>query len=125
MDPSALKVLIESSLDADKAENIETIDVRDQTVLADYMIVASGRSSRQVAALASKLEERLRARGVKNIRTEGMTEGNWVIVDTGDIVVHLFRPEVRDFYGIEKMWRTAFQPVPAEIAGGIGAQAPL
>lgn len=82
------------------------------------MIVATGRSSRQVAALASRLEERLRARGLKNVRIEGMAEGNWVIVDAGDIVVHLFRPEVREFYGIEKMWRSPFQPV--ELVGGQG-----
>jgi ribosome-associated protein len=74
------------------------------------LIVASGRSSRQVVALAQKLEERLSALGMKHVIVEGTAEGNWVIVDAGDIVVHLFRPEVRDFYNIEKLWQ-----VPAGI----------
>ena len=104
-DPEQLKAFIETSLDADKAEDIETIDLRGQTALADYMIVASGRSSRQVSALAEKLSDRLRTRGVKQIRVEGTDQGNWVVLDAGDIIVHLFRPEVREFYNIEKMWR--------------------
>jgi ribosome-associated protein len=103
--PEMLKALIENSLDADKAEDITTLDLRDQTAIADYMIVASGRSSRQVVALAQKLEERLSALGLKNVTIEGAEEGNWVVVDAGDIMVHLFRPEVREFYNIEKLWQ--------------------
>ena len=105
--PEELKELIEHSLDADKAENIETIDLRGQSALADYMIVASGTSSRQVAALADKLADRLKLAGVRNVRMEGKEQSNWIVVDAGDIIVHLFRPEVREFYNIEKMWQTA------------------
>lgn len=103
--PEALKALILESLDADKAEEIETIDLTGQTAIADYMIVASGRSSRQVGALAEKLQDRLKAKGYKDVRIEGREQCNWVIVDAGDVIVHLFRPEVRAFYNIEKMWR--------------------
>lgn len=103
--PERLKAVIHESLDADKAESIEIIDLKGQTAIADYMVVASGRSSRQVGALAEKLEERLKALGVRDIRIEGKDQCNWVIVDAGDIIVHLFKPEVREFYNIEKMWR--------------------
>ncbi len=105
MTPQILKDLIEQSLDADKALDITVIDLKGQSSgLADYMIVASGTSSRHVNALASKLKDRLLARGVKGINTEGMAQSDWVVLDAGDIIVHLFRPEVRDFYNIEKMW---------------------
>jgi ribosome-associated protein len=106
-DPSVLKDLIVASLDSDKALDIEVIDLTDQSALADYMVVASGTSSRQVVAMAEKLEERLKARGHRYFHTEGTTEGNWVVCDAGDIIVHLFRPEVRAFYNIEEMWRMA------------------
>ena len=106
LDPEQLRDLIEQSLDDDKAEGIETIDLRDQSAIADYMIVASGRSSRQISALAEKLRDRLKARIHNDIRIEGLSDANWVIVDIGDVIVHLFRPEVREFYNIEKMWRT-------------------
>lgn len=104
-DPSVLKDLIVASLDNDKALDIEVIDLTGQSALADYMIVASGTSSRQVVAMSEKLEERLRDRGYRYFHTEGAAEGNWVVCDTGDIIVHLFRPEVRAFYNIEEMWR--------------------
>jgi len=102
---NALKDLVIKSLDDDKALDIETINLTDHSPLADYMIIASGNSSRQVVAMAEKLKARLEARGCKNIRLEGTSQGNWVILDAGDVIVHLFRPEVRDFYNIEKMWR--------------------
>lgn len=69
------------------------------------MVIASGTSSRQIIAMAEKLQERLAARGYKFFRSEGTDQGNWVVCDTGDIIVHLFRPEVREFYNIEEMWR--------------------
>ena len=69
------------------------------------MVIASGTSSRHIVALAAKLRDRLGARGVSEIRTEGISQGNWVVVDAGDVIVHLFRPEVREFYNIEKMWK--------------------
>lgn len=102
--PETLKSLIEQSLDADKAEQIQTIDLKGQTDIADYMIVASGTSTRHVGALAEKIQERLKARGYGDVRAEGLTDCNWVVVDAGDVIVHIFRPEVREYYNIEKMW---------------------
>jgi len=83
------------------------------------MIVASGRSSRQVAALAEKLKERLHAAGIKDVRLEGMTQCNWVVVDAGDIIVHLFRPEVREFYKIEKMWQSYPPMIQPDVSGSV------
>lgn len=104
MSPQELKNLIEKSLDADKAFDIITIALDDQTALADYMIIASGTSSRHVSALAEKLRDRLTVRGQKDIRIEGLSQSDWVAIDAGDVIVHLFRPEVRSFYNMEKMW---------------------
>lgn len=91
-------------MDADKATNITTIDLSEHSPLADYMIIASGTSSRHVGALAQKLRDKLEMNGVKNIRIEGIGTSDWVVLDAGDVIVHLFRPEVRSFYNIEKMW---------------------
>jgi ribosome-associated protein len=99
-----IKALIEQSLDADKADDIVTIDLTGQSAIADYMVVASGTSSRHVAALAEKLKKRLEIQGVKGIRMEGLSQADWVVMDAGDVIVHLFRPEVREFYNLEKMW---------------------
>jgi ribosome-associated protein len=98
--------MVEKSLDADKAEDITVIDLRGHSALADFMVIASGRSSRQVSALAEKLRDRLKAHGVAAIHLEGIDKGDWAIVDAGDIIVHIFRPEVRDYYALEKMWQT-------------------
>lgn len=111
--PSALKDLIVNTLDSDKALDIEIINLNTHSALADYMVIASGTSSRQVIRLADKLKDRLLECGVKDIRLEGQAEGNWVILDAGDVIVHLFRPEVRDFYQIEKMWSMPFLPSPS------------
>lgn len=100
-----MKDLIVQSLDDDKATDIEVINLTGQSALADFMVIASGTSSRQIVAMSEKLEERLSARGHKHCRIEGANEGNWVVCDLGDVIVHLFRPEVRDFYNIEEMWR--------------------
>lgn len=113
--PSELKTLIEQSLDADKADDIVTINLNDQTGLADYMIIASGTSSRHVNAMAEKLRDRLNLRGIKDIKIEGINQSDWVAIDAGDVIVHLFRPEVREFYNIEKMWCT-YQPF--DVIGG-------
>lgn len=91
-------------LEADKAEDIVLIDITGKTTIADYMVVASGRSSRHVAAMAEHIHERLNPELENNVHMEGQTTGDWVLVDTGDVIVHLFRPEVRDFYRIEKLW---------------------
>jgi ribosome-associated protein len=92
------------SLDMDKAEDIVCIPLVGSSALADYMIIANGTSSRHVSALARKLKERLQIKKVKGITIEGLGQCDWVVMDTGDIIVHLFRPEVREFYSIEKMW---------------------
>ena len=98
------------SLDSDKATDIEVIDLRGQTSLADFMIVASGTSSRHVGAVAEKLTAKLEKQaGLHDIRTEGQKNCDWVVIDAGDVIVHVFKPEVRDFYNLEKMWR---QPHP-------------
>lgn len=102
--PEELKGIVERALDADKAEDIATIHLDGQSALADYMIIASGTSSRHVASLAKKLKQRLEIQGVKSIHIEGMDRADWVAMDLGDIIVHLFRPEVRSFYNMEKMW---------------------
>jgi ribosome-associated protein len=98
-----LAALIVTSLDDDKAEDIVVIDLAGKTSIADTMIVASGRSPRQVGAMADHVVEKLKELG-HNVATEGKTTCDWVLVDAGDVVVHLFRPEVRAFYNLEKMW---------------------
>ena len=103
--PADIKQLIEQSLDADKAQNVEIIDLKGQSALADYLIIASGTSSRHVQTLAQKIMQKLEIKGMPDIHVEGVAQGDWVVVDAGDVIVHLFRPEVRTFYNIEKMWR--------------------
>ncbi len=102
--PSELKNLIEQSLDADKAENIMSIKLDDQSGLADYMVIASGTSSRHVSAMTDKIINRLALQGIKSVNVEGKDRSDWVAIDAGDVIVHIFRPEVREFYNIEKMW---------------------
>jgi len=100
-----------SSLDDDKAEDVVQIDLRGKTAIGDHMVVCSGRSSRQVSAISEKLVERLKTDFGHFSRIEGKNTGDWVLVDTGDIIVHVFRPEVREFYQLEKMWQLS----PADI----------
>ena len=101
--PDLLKI-VETSLDDDKAEDIVAIDLRGKSTIADYMVIATGRNSRQLAAMASHLDEKLTKAGVARVSVEGKNQGDWVLLDGGDVVVHLFRPEVRSFYALEKMW---------------------
>ncbi|WP_247738612.1 MULTISPECIES: ribosome silencing factor [unclassified Shimia] len=93
-----------TSLSEDKAEDVVQIDLRGKTSIGDYMVICSGRSSRQVVALAEKLVERLKHEFGRSAKVEGKDSGDWVLVDTGDVIVHIFRPEVREFYQLEKMW---------------------
>ena len=93
-----------SSLDDDKAEDVVQIDLRGKSAMADYMIICSGRSSRQVASIAEKLADRLKQEFGILSKIEGKDTGDWVLIDTGDVIVHVFRPEVREFYQLEKMW---------------------
>ncbi|MBL4891191.1 MAG: ribosome silencing factor [Rhizobiaceae bacterium] len=100
---NALKAIL-TNLDDSKAEDIVTIDIRDKTAIADYMVVASGRSKRHVAATADTLVRHMKSLGT-SARIEGMQNADWVLSDFGDIIVHIFRPEVRNFYSLEKMWQ--------------------
>lgn len=102
--PEALRDLISVSLDDGKAEDIRVLDVRSLTNITDYMVVASGRSSRQVKALTDRVLEAARARDIRPLGVEGENAGEWVLIDFGDVVVHTMQPETRDFYQLEKLW---------------------
>jgi ribosome-associated protein len=110
---SALVDLITVWLDEAKAERIVSIDLAGKSTIADSMIIASGRTDRHVGAIADLLQRHLKDAGLRKLRVEGMPTCDWVLIDTGDIVIHVFRPEVREFYNLEKMWsgdRPAEQP---------------
>lgn len=94
-----------ASLEDSKAENIVSIDIQGKSSLGDYMVIASGRSHRHVAAVAEHLLKALKDAGLGNARVEGLSGADWVLIDTGDVIVHVFRPEVREFYNLEKMWQ--------------------
>ena len=102
--PSELLKRILASLDDDKAENIVTIDLEGRSALCDAAVIASGRSSRHVAAIADHLARRLKENGYGTRPVNGAAQGDWVLVDAGDVIVHVFRPEVRDYYDLEGMW---------------------
>ena len=102
-----LLAAILASVDDDKAEEIVQIDLRGRSDVADYMVICSGRSSRQVVAISEKLADRLKQGFRLNVKMEGKDTGDWVLIDAGDVIVHVFRPEVRDFYQLEKMWMPA------------------
>ncbi|MEE3093635.1 MAG: ribosome silencing factor [Pseudomonadota bacterium] len=99
--------MIEQSLDDDKAIDIVSVDLTGKSSIVDAMVVASGASVRQVGAMADHLREKLKAAGIKGISIEGLENCDWVLIDSGDVIVHLFRPEVRDFYNLEKLWSEA------------------
>lgn len=99
---SALKLVLDSVEDS-KAENITSINIAGKSALGDYMVVVSGRSNRHVTAIADHLIDDLKAEGI-SARVEGLETGDWVLIDSGDVIVHIFRPEIREFYNIEKMW---------------------
>ena len=96
--------IVKTSLDDDKAEDLVVIDLAGKSTIADYMVIASGRSQRHVGAMAEHLREKLKAAGLEQVPVEGAQRCDWVLIDGGDVIVHLFRPEVRDFYNLEKMW---------------------
>ena len=93
-----------ASVEDDKAEEVVQIDLRGRSDVADYMVICSGRSSRQVAAISEKLADRIKEKFGFTPKMEGKETGDWVLIDAGDVVVHVFRPEVREFYQLEKMW---------------------
>ncbi|MFN0113973.1 MAG: ribosome silencing factor [Paracoccaceae bacterium] len=104
------------SLDDDKAEGVVAIDLRGRSSIADWMVIATGRSSRQVAAISEKLVERLKHDLGRSCKIEGKEQGDWVLIDAGDVIVHVFRPEVREFYQLEKMWMPSGAGLPQRAA---------
>jgi ribosome-associated protein len=100
----ALHDLVLRSLDDDKAVEVVSIPLSGKSNIADYMVIASGRSTRQVAAMAQKLSERIKRDLGRSVRIEGLPVADWVLIDADDVIVHLFRPEVRSFYNLERMW---------------------
>ena len=98
---------MEKSLDDDKAEDVVVIDLTGKTDIADFMVIANGRSQRQIGTMADHLQRKLKAKGMKGIAAEGIGTCDWVLIDAGDVIVHLFRPEIRDFYNLDKMWMDA------------------
>ena len=119
IDPAELAKLVATQLDEDKAENILQIDLAGKSPMADTMIVASGRSARHVSALADHVVRKLKDAGASKVRMEGMPNADWVLIDAGDVVVHIFRPEVREFYNLERLWTSDAPPV-ARAAGLTG-----
>ena len=103
--PAHIVEQVLSVLQDNKAEQITTLDLRGKASFTDYMIIASGRSKRHINAVADYLHRALKNSGIKNIHIEGLPNCDWVLVDAGDVLIHIFRPEVRDFYKIEKMWQ--------------------
>lgn len=114
LQPDELHALVLQSLDDDQAQEVVSIPLQGKSSIADYMVVASGRSSRQVAAIAQKLAERIKKAG-RNAHIEGLPSADWVLIDAEDVVVHLFRPEVRSFYNLERMW--GFGDAPEALNG--------
>ena len=112
----ALLDLVLESLEDDKGEDAIVIDLAEKSTMADFMVIVSGRASRQVSSMAESLMERLKAAGFRSPLAEGLARGDWVLLDAGDVIVHLFRPEVRSFYNLEKMWAAPVAEDAAERA---------
>lgn len=111
--PGSLHALVIEQLDDDQAQDVVSVPLEGKSSIADHMVIASGRSTRQVASIAQKLAEKIKQAGHGPVRLEGLPAADWVLVDAGDIVVHLFRPEVRSFYNLERMWAFGDAPPPA------------
>ena len=103
-DVEDLHKLVMESLDDDQAQEVVSIPLAGKSNLADHMVIASGRSTRQVASMANKLADRIKEKFGRNVRIEGLAAADWVLIDADDVIVHLFRPEVRNFYNLERMW---------------------
>ncbi len=108
-----LTKLIVASLEDDKAENVVMLDLAGRAAFADRMVIGTGIADRQIAAMASHLEEKLREAGLRRIQIEGASGTDWVLIDAGDIVIHLFKPDARSLYGLEKMWGAELDEEPA------------
>lgn len=114
----ALHRLIMTSLEDDQAEELLSIPLAGKSSIADFMVIGSGRSTRQVASMATKLAEKIKAEFGRSVRIEGLPTADWVLIDANDVIVHLFRPEVRTFYNLERMWQfgdtvsSSLKPLP-------------
>ncbi len=117
IDIEALHALVMQSLDDDQAQEVVSIPLAGKSSIADHMVIASGRSSRQVASMAQKLAERIKQKFGKSVRLEGLPVADWVLIDADDVIVHLFRPEVRSFYNLERMWAFGDEPAKSATAG--------
>ncbi len=104
IDVDALHALVMQSLDDDQAVELVSIPLSGKSSIADHMVIASGKSSRQVASMTTKLAERIKQQFGKTVRIEGLPVADWVLIDADDVIIHLFRPEVRTFYNLERMW---------------------
>ena len=113
----ALHGLVLRSLDDDQAQDVVTIPLGGKSSIADHMVIASGRSTRQVASMAQKLSERIKQELGRPVRIEGLPVADWVLIDADDVIVHIFRPEVRSFYNLERMWAFEENQAPVKAAG--------
>lgn len=116
LDPQALRDLAVSTLEDAKAQDIQVIDLVERSSFADFMIIASGTSSRQVKAMADRLVQRAKSRGIQPLGVEGADESQWVLVDLADVIIHVMQPQTRAFYNLEKLW--AAPPATRTSAGG-------
>mgnify|MGYP006274103203 CR=1 FL=1 len=114
-DPEAIAEAVIESLEKDKAEDLVVLDLQGKSTIADQMIIASGRSARHVTAPADHIARRIKELGGKRARIEGLPTADWVLIDTGDLIVHLFRPEVREFYNLERIWAGETTTAPASV----------
>ena len=118
VDVEALHSLVMRSLDDDQAVEVVTIPLAGKSSIADHMVIASGRSSRQVASMATKLADKIKQQFGRIVRIEGLPVADWVLIDADDVIVHLFRPEVRTFYNLERMWAFGDEAAPKAASPG-------
>ena len=120
-DVEALHALVLQSLDDDQALEVISIPLAGKSSIADHMVIASGRSTRQVASMATKLADRIKQERKRPVRIEGLPTADWVLIDADDVIVHLFRPEVRSFYNLERMWAFGDEDSPKKASATPGA----
>ena len=118
VDVEALHKLVMQSLDDDQAVEVVTIPLAGKSAIADHMVIASGRSSRQVASMANKLADKIKQQFGRIVRIEGLPVADWVLIDADDVIIHLFRPEVRTFYNLERMWAFGDEAAPKAASPG-------
>jgi ribosome-associated protein len=115
----ALHAMVMKSLDDDQAVEVVSIPLAGKTSIADYMVIASGKSGRQVASMATKIADKVKTDFGRNVRVQGLPTADWVLIDAGDVIVHIFRPEVREFYNLERMWAFDSEPNKGEPRMGV------